>query len=69
LLLCGDDIASDRPAAELAAEHLPGVPWRDGEPPAPDSREALADCTAAREILGWQPRVRWDERREAAAAV
>ncbi len=34
LLLCADDVASDRPAAELVAEHLPQVPWRDGTPPA-----------------------------------
>lgn len=68
LLLCGDDVASDRPAVELVAEHLPSVPWRDGGPPAADSRVALADCTAAREILGWQPKIRWDERKTVAAA-
>ncbi len=57
LLLCADDVASDRPAAELVAEHLPEVPWRDGVAPAPDSRAALADCTAAKQLLGWAPRI------------
>lgn len=68
LLLCGDDVASDRPAVELVAEHLPEVPWRDGAPPAADSRAALADSGAAKRVLGWQPRFRWDQRAAAAAA-
>jgi nucleoside-diphosphate-sugar epimerase len=67
LLLCADDVASDRPAAELVAEHLPDVPWRDGGPPAADSRAALADCSAAHAVLGWRPRFRWDGRAAAAA--
>jgi nucleoside-diphosphate-sugar epimerase len=67
LLLCGDDVASDRPAAELAAEHLPHVAWRDGVAPAASSREALADCSAAKRVLGWQPRIRWDERKAVAS--
>lgn len=62
LLLCADDVASDRPAVELVAEHLPDVPWRDGAPPPADSRAALADCTAAKQLLGWAPRYRWDGR-------
>lgn len=62
LLLCADDVASDRPAAELVAEHLPEVPWRDGAAPPADSRAALADCTAAKRLLGWAPRYRWDGR-------
>lgn len=72
LLLCGEDVASDRPAAELVAEHVPDVPWRDGVPPPPGTRTALADCSAARRLLGWSPRYRWADRAahaaEAAAA-
>jgi UDP-glucose 4-epimerase len=59
LLLCADEIASSRPTAELAAERLPNVPWRDGGPPPPDSRVALADCSAAKRVLGWSPRRGW----------
>lgn len=58
-LLCADEVASPRPSAELAAEHLPEVPWRDGAPFAPDSRRALVDTSVAREVLGWTPRVGW----------
>jgi UDP-glucose 4-epimerase len=61
LLLCADEIASDRPSAELAAEHLPNVPWRD-DPYDPDSRKALIDCTAAKELLGWNPKHGWQNR-------
>ncbi len=60
LLLCADDIASDRPSAELAAEHLPTVPWRDGEQVA--GRAALIDCSAAKELLGWKPKHGWLDR-------
>jgi UDP-glucose 4-epimerase len=59
LLLCAADIGSGRPAAELAAEFFPSVPWRDGRPFEHGSREALVDCRAARELLGWQPRQGW----------
>lgn len=62
-LLCGEDVASPRASADLVAEHLPHVPWRDGEPYPPGSRRALVDTTAARERLGWAPRVRWEDRR------
>lgn len=62
-LLCADDVASARPSAELAAEHVPGVPWRGGAQYAPGSRAALVDCAVAREALGWTPRVTWAERR------
>ncbi|MDW5597093.1 NAD(P)-dependent oxidoreductase [Conexibacter stalactiti] len=62
LLLCGDDVASDRSAVALVEEHLPDVPWRDGGPPPAGSRAALADCSEARDVLGWTPRHRWDGR-------
>jgi nucleoside-diphosphate-sugar epimerase len=61
LLLCADEIASDRPTLEVVAEHLPDVPWRDGPPPA-GSRVALADSSAARAVLGWRPRYGWPDR-------
>jgi UDP-glucose 4-epimerase len=62
-LLCAEDVASARPSAELAAELLPGVPWRDGTPYSPGSRRALVDCSRARDVLGWTPRVTWADRR------
>jgi nucleoside-diphosphate-sugar epimerase len=61
LLLCADEIASDRPTAQVAAEHVPHVPWRDGAPAA-DSRAALVDSGAARAVLGWKPRYGWPDR-------
>jgi nucleoside-diphosphate-sugar epimerase len=69
LLLCADEIASDRPSAALAAEHLPNVPWRDGEPYEPASRKALIDCTAAKDLLGWRPKHGWLDRPGAALAA
>lgn len=63
LLLCADDVAAERPTAELVKEHLLNVPWR-GEPPARDSRRALVDCTAAKRLLGWTPSVSWADRRD-----
>lgn len=62
LLLCADDIAAERPTAELLAEHLPDVPWRGAEPLAPDSRRSLVDTSRAREVLGWAPRYGWADR-------
>jgi UDP-glucose 4-epimerase len=59
LLLCADEIAARRPTAQLVADHLPQVPWRDGRPFAADSRRALVDCAAARAVLGWEPRRGW----------
>jgi nucleoside-diphosphate-sugar epimerase len=67
LLLCADDIASDRPSAELAAEHLPNVPWRDGGPV--PGRTALIDCSAAEELLGWKPKHGWLNRPGASPAT
>jgi len=69
LLLCAGEVGSERPAAELAAEHLPHVPWRNGAPPEPGSRSALVDCAAAHELLGWRPRVGWLDRPGAPAAL
>lgn len=69
LLLCADEIASERPTTELAAEHLPNVPWRDVQPYEPGSRKALIDCTAAKELLGWQPTHGWLDRPGAPVAA
>lgn len=60
LLLCADDIAGSAAAIELAARFAPGVPFRatsryDDEPFA-----ALVDSRRAREVLGWEPKVRFD---------
>lgn len=66
LLLCADDIGSDRPTADLLGEHLPAVPWR-GAPLDPGSRRALVDSARARELLGWSPRWTWVDRAERTA--
>ena len=58
-LLCADEIAARRPTVQLVAEHLPDVPWRDGEPYAAQSRQALVDCAVARAVLDWRPRRGW----------
>jgi nucleoside-diphosphate-sugar epimerase len=61
LLLCADDIGSERTTAELVAQQLPDVPWH-GAPLSPGSRRALADTSRARELLGWSPQVAWADR-------
>jgi UDP-glucose 4-epimerase len=58
LLLCAEEIASDRPTAQVVADYLPDVPWRDAAPAA-GSRTALADSSAARAVLGWRTRYEW----------
>lgn len=62
LLLCADDIASDVPSREIAAQVHPDVPFRpesilgyEAEP-----FKALVDTTLTRRLLGWQPKYRWD---------
>lgn len=65
-LLCAHDVGSVRSSAELAADHLPAVPWRDGEPWPSGSRRALIDCSVAREVLGWEPERGWGHRVTAA---
>jgi UDP-glucose 4-epimerase len=62
LLLCADDIGSRRPTAELVAERLPGVSWRDGYPLRADSRAPLIDCATAKRVLGWSPTRRWTDK-------
>ena len=54
--------------ADLVAEHLPHIPWR-GPVLEPGSRRALVDTSAARELLGWEPKVTWADRYAAIAAA
>jgi nucleoside-diphosphate-sugar epimerase len=61
LLLSADDIASDSPSREIAAKLHPNVPWRGGREFDADPRRSLMESRRAREILGWQPRYRWQE--------
>jgi nucleoside-diphosphate-sugar epimerase len=61
MLLCADEIAAERPTAELVREWVPHVEWR-GAPLAADSREALLDCSVARDVLGWRPARGWEHR-------
>jgi nucleoside-diphosphate-sugar epimerase len=61
LLLCADEVGSERPTAELVAEHLPDVPWR-GPALGPGEGRALVDCAAAKELLGWRPTKGWADR-------
>jgi nucleoside-diphosphate-sugar epimerase len=58
LLLCADDIADDHATFQVTREHIPDVPWREGEPPA-DSFRALVDTGLARSVLGWRPKYSW----------
>jgi nucleoside-diphosphate-sugar epimerase len=68
LLLCAEEIGSERSSAELAAEHFPEVPWRDKEPPEPESHRALVDCAAAKKVLGWRATHGWLDRPGARSA-
>ena len=64
LLLTADDVSRDIPTADLVAEHYPDIPWRI--PQEEWLRDApyrtMIDCSAAKEILGWQPKRRWREK-------
>jgi UDP-glucose 4-epimerase len=62
LLLCADDIAATEPALAMAARLAPGVPVRDPARYRQDPWRALADCSAARRVLGWRPRHTWASR-------
>ena len=53
-LVVAADMASDRPAREMARRLLPDVPWRGAE-----EVPALVRCDVARDVLGWAPRYRW----------
>lgn len=59
-LVCADDTTSPVPVRELARRLLPEVPWRGPEPE--DPTQVLVRCDRARQVLGWAPRHRWQER-------
>ena len=62
MLLCAPDISAGAPARDLAAQLLPGVPWRGGAEYEADPWRALVDCTRAERVLGRRPARRWAER-------
>lgn len=64
ILLCADQIASDHPSRELAAKVHPDVPWRGGPEYETDPYKALVTTRRAKEVLGWQPRYRWQDAAE-----
>jgi nucleoside-diphosphate-sugar epimerase len=58
-LLCADRIAATEPSLAMAARLAPNVPVRDSGRFEQDPWRALVDCSAARRVLGWQPKYRW----------
>jgi nucleoside-diphosphate-sugar epimerase len=59
-LICADDTSSPVPVRDLARQLLPGVPWRGPEPA--DPTRVLVRCDRARNVLGWAPRYRWQDK-------
>jgi len=59
ILLCADEINTDRPSREVAHEVHPDVPWRGGPEYDADPQRALVSTQRAKQILGWQPRYGW----------
>jgi UDP-glucose 4-epimerase len=59
VLLCAPGIAATAPALAMAARFAPSVPVRDTAPFDRDPWRSLFDCSAARRLLGWQPRYTW----------
>ncbi len=59
-LICADDTSSPMPVRELARKLLPDVPWRGAEPD--DPTRVLVCCDRARDVLGWAPRYRWQDK-------
>jgi len=66
-LLCAEDIAADGPTLELVRKYLPHVEWRGRKEYEDDPYRSLVDTSRAREVLGWEPRVRWRQPKGAAA--
>lgn len=60
-LLCAAGISASAPSLDMAARLAPGVPVRNRAPYDADPWLALVDCSAARKLLGWQPRHRWPD--------
>jgi nucleoside-diphosphate-sugar epimerase len=61
-LLCAADIAATQPSLASAARLAGGVPVRDHLPYHREPWSALVDCSAAKRLLGWQPRYAWATR-------
>lgn len=63
-LLAADDTTSAAPTAELVARNLPETPWRLPQETwlAENPYRTLVDCTTAKTLLGWQPKVSWRTR-------
>lgn len=61
ILLCADEINSDRPSRELAQEVHPDVPWRGGSEYDANPQRALVSNQRAKDLLGWQPKYGWSD--------
>jgi nucleoside-diphosphate-sugar epimerase len=59
LVLCASDIAGTAPARELATRFAPTVPFRSIACFDADPYAALVDNGRARQVLGWEPKVRF----------
>ncbi len=61
VLVCADDVASDRfGAREMVRRWAPGVPWRgDDERYRTDRWRSLVDASPAKALLAWSPQRRW----------
>lgn len=63
-LLSADDTTAPQPTTALVDRYYPDVPWPHLDRAvylANQPHRTLIDTTAAREILGWQPRYSWRE--------
>ena len=63
LLLASDDTMLPEDSAALIAEHYPAIPWRVSHEEwfAENPNRTLVDCSAAKNLLGWQPKRRWQD--------
>lgn len=59
ILLCADEINTERPSREVAHEVHPDVPWRGGPEYDANPQRALVSNQRAKQLLGWQPRYGW----------
>jgi UDP-glucose 4-epimerase len=60
ILLCADDICSDRPSKFMAQLVHPDIPWRGGPEYDEEPFKALVKTDRAKKILGWQPQYKWE---------
>ncbi len=63
ILLCADDICSDRPSKFMAQLVHPDVPWRGGPEYDEQPFKALVKTERAKSILGWHPQYKWEPHR------